>query len=190
VKTITSRQNPLVTEYRRLARRRHSAGGDILLDGVHLISEACAAGVPIRTAAVTRSALGRAEVADLMVRIGQRGGTVVGVSEDVLAAISPTEAPSGLVAIAEMTPQPLAAAMLRPPQLVFLLADVQDPGNTGAVVRSAEAAGATGVVCGGATADPFSWKALRGSMGSAFRLPVVSPADVEDAIAAARLQGS
>ena len=81
------------------------------------------------------------------------------------------------------------AVLARPPQLVFLAADVQDPGNTGAIVATAEAAGATGVVCGGASADPFGWKALRGSMGSAFRLPVAASADVEAAIAAARAAG-
>jgi TrmH family RNA methyltransferase len=69
--------------------------------------------------------------------------------------------------------------------LVIFALDVQDPGNVGAIVRVAEAGGATGVIACGATADPFSWKALRGSMGSALRLPVVierAPADtIEDA---------
>ena len=55
--------------------------------------------------------------------------------------------------------------------LVVVAVDVQDPGNLGALVRVAEAAGATGVVIAGASADPFGWKALRGSMGSALRLP-------------------
>ena len=60
--------------------------------------------------------------------------------------------------------------------LVVVAVDVQDPGNVGAIVRAAEAAGATGVIAAGASADPFGWKALRGAMGSAFRLPVVAPA--------------
>jgi len=114
---------------------------------------------------------------------------VVGVTGDILAAISPAKTPSGVVALAAITPQSLAAALMRAPQLVFLLADVQDPGNVGAAVRSAEAAGASGVVCCGATADPFSWKALRGSMGSAFRLPVARCADIHEVIAAAHLAG-
>ena len=54
---------------------------------------------------------------------------------------------------------------------------MQDPGNVGAIVRVAEAAGATGVVAAGASADPFGWKALRGSMGSALRLPIVAGVD-------------
>jgi len=64
--------------------------------------------------------------------------------------------------------------------------DVQEPGNVGAMVRAAEAFGATGVVCCGASADAFGWKALRGSMGSALRLPVVSGVSTADALAAMR----
>ena len=66
-----------------------------------------------------------------------------------------------------------------PPQLVVAAVDVQDPGNVGAIVRAAEACGATGVVCCGTSADPFGWKALRGSMGSALRLPVASGVPVD-----------
>ncbi len=61
---------------------------------------------------------------------------------------------------------------MRAPALVIGLVDVQDPGNAGSVIRSADALGATGVAMLGATADPAGWRALRGAMGSTFRLPV------------------
>ena len=67
--------------------------------------------------------------------------------------------------------------------------DVQDPGNVGAIVRVAEAGGATGVVAAGACADPFGWKALRGSMGSALRLPIGAAATAAAAVAEARRHG-
>ena len=67
--------------------------------------------------------------------------------------------------------------------------DVQDPGNVGAIVRAADAFGATGVLCLGASADPFGWKALRGSMGSALRLPVVRAKDARPALAVLRAHG-
>ena len=64
--------------------------------------------------------------------------------------------------------------MLTPaPALVLAAAGLQDPGNAGAIIRSAAAAGATGVVLDELSADPWGWKALRASMGSAFHLPVV-----------------
>jgi TrmH family RNA methyltransferase len=66
---------------------------------------------------------------------------------------------------------------------------VQDPGNLGAIVRVAEAAGATGVVAAGGSANPFGWKALRGSMGSALRLPIASEPAAENAVAEARRHG-
>jgi len=75
------------------------------------------------------------------------------------------------------------------PALVIGLVDVQDPGNVGSAIRSADALGATGLVAIGATADPSGWKVLRGSMGSAFRLPLAR-AELADAEAAARRSGS
>ena len=73
--------------------------------------------------------------------------------------------------------------------LVVTAIDVQDPGNLGAIVRVAEAAGATGFVAAGGSANPFGWKALRGSMGSALRLPIASELGAEEAVAAARAHG-
>ena len=73
--------------------------------------------------------------------------------------------------------------------MVLLLNQVQDPGNVGAIIRAAEACGATGVVAGEGTADPFGWKALRGAMGSTFRLPVASGQTLADAVGSARAAG-
>lgn len=70
-----------------------------------------------------------------------------------------------------------------------MLHDLQDPGNVGAIVRAAEACGATGIVCGQRTADPFGWKALRGSMGSSFRLPIAIKQPLDEALATARANG-
>jgi TrmH family RNA methyltransferase len=66
---------------------------------------------------------------------------------------------------------------------------VQDPGNLGALARVAEAGGATGLLVAGESADAFGWKALRGSMGSLLRLPVIVKGRGEEAVAAARAQG-
>ena len=60
----------------------------------------------------------------------------------------------------------------RAPQLVLLLDGIQDAGNVGAIIRAADGCGATGVITADGTADPFGWKALRGAMGSTFRLPM------------------
>ena len=75
------------------------------------------------------------------------------------------------------------------PALVVLATDIQDPGNAGAIIRSAEAGGATGVWLTGASADPWGWKALRAAMGSTFRLPVVRTDAATEAIETLREAG-
>jgi len=72
---------------------------------------------------------------------------------------------------------------------VIVLVGLQDPGNVGAIIRAADAAAATGVVACEGTADPYGWKALRGAMGSTFRVPVVPRQPAGLAVATARLHG-
>jgi TrmH family RNA methyltransferase len=81
--------------------------------------------------------------------------------------------PSGVIGIARRTLPSLTDALSAPHALVVVAHDVQDPGNVGGIMRTAEAAGATAFVATASTADPLGWKALRGSMGSALRLPIV-----------------
>jgi len=94
--------------------------------------------------------------------------------DPVFAAMSPVRTPSGLVAIATRHPSSASEVCSVPDALVLVAIDVQDPGNVGALVRTAEAGGMSGMFVTGASANPFSWKAIRGSMGSTLRLPVVT----------------
>jgi len=107
----------------------------------------------------------------------------------VLAAMSPVREPAGIVAIARCGPGSIDRVLASPPQLVVIVAAVQDPGNVGAIVRTAEACGATGVITTAGSANAFGWKALRGSMGSAFRMPIATQPSVLDAVRASRAAG-
>jgi TrmH family RNA methyltransferase len=95
---------------------------------------------------------------------------------------------SGIVALADRPANP-DGRIYTGRALVLIAVDVQDPGNLGAIIRVAEAAGATGVVAAGVSADPFGWKAVRGSMGSALRLPLSATPRVEPALDEARRAG-
>ncbi len=90
----------------------------------------------------------------------------------VMAAMSPVREPSGIVALAAAQPATLDEVVAATPALVVVLNGIQDAGNVGAIIRAADGCGATGVIAIEGTADPFGWKALRGAMGSTFRLPV------------------
>ncbi len=172
MRRISSRQNPVVARFRDAARGRGSVG-IVLLDGEHLVEEALDSGVPLDTVAFTeRSIDARAD--GLVDRVLRSGANAVRVPPAVMAAMSPVREPSGIVALAKMEAASLETVASRTPQLVALVAGVQDAGNVGAIVRAADGCAATGVIATEGTADPLGWKALRGSMGSAFRVPIAA----------------
>ena len=185
--TITSRQNPLVARFRDAARG--DADGVMLLDGAHLVRDAAAAGVALLVAAVTPAALENDELQALVSALGGQGVEVMLVSAPVMDAISPVRSSSAIVALAERPAASTAACYGGAAPLVVVAVDVQDPGNVGAIVRVAEAAGGTGFVAAAGSASPFGWKALRGSMGSALRLPVAAGVPVDEAVAIGRSHG-
>lgn len=179
---ISSRQNPIVRDFRNVASGK--IPDRVLLDGDHLIEEALTSGVSIEVAAFTDPV-----AADRFAgRVKNATSTLI-VTSAVLEALSPVQSPSGSVALAARPKTDLDRVFARAPQLILFLHDVQDPGNVGAIIRTAEACGSTGVVCSERTADPFSWKALRGSMGSAFRVPLAIKQPVARAMTVARENG-
>jgi TrmH family RNA methyltransferase len=190
MKTISSRQNPVVQTFRELARTPDPTGARLLLDGVHLVRDARAAGAEIEIAAVAASRMrGAGEEADLARQLDAEGTTVLSATDQAFAAMSPVRTPSGIVAIARRQPADADQICGRADALVLVAADVQDPGNLGSLLRAAEAGGATGALVCGASASPFSWKAVRGSMGSILRLPVGVGLTADDAIQCMRRHG-
>ena len=184
--TITSRQNPLVARFRTAARG--DVGGVMLLDGAHLVADAIAANVTFQLAAVTPASTEEPAIRPLVDALTRLGVEVITVSASVMDAVSPVKTPTGIVALAERAvadPDTLYAGTA----LVVVAVDVQDPGNLGAIIRVAEAAGASGCIAAGGSANPIGWKALRGSMGSALRLPIASELSAEDAVGDARRHG-
>ena len=190
MKRITSRHHPLVTTCRALARGRDASGDDrLLLDGPHLAAEALRTRLRIDTVAVTEAWLAGPEGQRLDAALRELDADLVSVSDSVMEAVSPVSTPAGIVMIAHRPSLGLDRVLDGPAPLVVIACDVQDPGNVGAILRASEAGGATGAIFCGASADPFGWKALRGSMGSALRLPVVARQSVTESLAAAHRAG-
>jgi TrmH family RNA methyltransferase len=185
VRRISSRQNIIVQEYRDAARGVDPAV--LLLDGVHLVADALAAGIGVRRVTAAAETADEREIAALLSTAEQRGADVIIATAPVMSAISPVRSPSAIVGLGHRPDRERLMFQHRQP-FVLIAADVQDPGNLGAIARVAEAAGASGLIAGGQSADPFSWKALRGSMGSALRLPI-SRRTLDVAIGEARRHG-
>ncbi|HTU70236.1 MAG TPA: RNA methyltransferase [Candidatus Baltobacteraceae bacterium] len=152
-------------------------------EGPTLLQEALRSHVPIEELYVTEPVLeGNALVREL----DERGVPVYVVDDRTLRKISDLETPTGLVAVARQQTSNVDALLKGP--LVLALADLNDPGNVGALVRSAQAFGASGVVHGNLGVDPYHPKVVRGAMGSIFRLPHAI-ASAGDFMAAARAAG-
>jgi TrmH family RNA methyltransferase len=184
---VTSRRNPIVARYRAAAHG--DLEGLLLLDGAHLVADALAAHVMLEHAVVAAEASAATEIQPLLAQLSARAVDTAIASSSVMAAVSPLRSPSAIVAIARRPEADMRRVYAGPAPLLLIANDVQDPGNMGAIVRVAEAAGASGVLAAGVSADPYGWKALRGSMGSALRLPVARVDDVERAAAEARING-
>ena len=182
--TITSRQNPLVARFRDAARG--DVGGPILLDGAHLVADAVGARLNFRLAVVTPASRETDDVRELLEVLSRLQVEVATVSAPVMDAISPVRSSSAIVALADRRAISDGQLYRGEAPLVVVAVDVQDPGNVGAIVRVAEAAGATGVIAAAASANPWGWKALRGSMGSALRLPTIHGVAADTAVADAR----
>ena len=179
---IRSRNNPLVQRLRALKEKgQRGAAGLALLEGGKLVAEALAAGVELLEAAASPRFGRLAHEQVLAAELVRRGVALRRVDGDILSALSELETSPGLLAIARR-PRFAEESLYRQTPLVVIAAGLQNPGNLGALLRSAEAAAATGAYLTEGTADPFSWKALRGSMGSAFRLPHVRGIPVHAAL--------
>jgi len=107
----------------------------------------------------------------------------------VFDVLSPVKSPSGIVAIAGRKGVTAEEICAQPGAFVLAAIDVQEPGNVGALIRAAEAGGVTGALICGVSASPFSWKALRGSMGSVLRLPIAADLTAHQAFTLMRKSG-
>jgi len=175
---IHSRSNALFRQLRAL-KTRSGADDPMLLEGIKLIEEALAAGVALVQVAASQR-LGRSQRGRALLSALDRGGIKPRLlDDDLLSSISQVESNQGVLALARR-PAFEEQELYRGCPLILVATAVQDPGNAGALLRVAEAAGATGAYLTAGSADPYSWKALRGAMGSAFRLPCVRSVDAAE----------
>ena len=191
---LSNPRSERVRAARRLAgRSARSRVGAFLVEGPQAVREAVAShahpGRPgaVRELFATPDAAARH--ADVLARAADRGIPVRGCTPQVLAALTDTATPQGLVAVCDLVDVPLGDALDRRPALVAVLAHVRDPGNAGTVIRAADAAGAGAVVLTDASVDPHNAKCVRATAGSLFHLDVVTGAPLPAAVAALRGAG-
>ncbi len=170
---LTSPSNPLLKEIRRAQDQGGlTTRGWLIAEGPHLVEETVRSGLHIACLIVA---------AGVSIPAAAQADRIIEVPEPVYRSISGTTAPQNIMALAE-PPQHGADAIYEGQgqrnALVLVLDGVQDPGNAGAIARSAEAFGASGLVFLEGTANPMNPKALRASAGSLFRIPFVHAVDL------------
>ncbi len=179
---ISSRDNPLLRQARSV--RDGKIDGLIFVEGLRLAEEALHSGLEIEAVIYSDEISEKARAARFLEAVALICSHMAAVSEKLLATVSYTKTPQGIILLAKQPESGNAKLEIsdgRPPLLVILHV-INNPVNVGAILRSAEAAGATGAITTANTADPFSAKSLRGAMGSAFRLPIWRGTTYSDAL--------
>jgi TrmH family RNA methyltransferase len=173
VETLTSDKNPLLRDVRKaVSRGSLTDEGFAVAESFHLLEEALAAGCEIQVV-ITAETVKPTVAAHVR---GLKRTRTVAVRDSVFAQIASTETTQGVIALVR-PPEWSLDQLLCGNALVVILDSVQDPGNAGAIVRAAEAFGATGVVFLKGSVSPHNPKAMRAAAGSVFRLPIVIAAD-------------
>ncbi len=188
---------------RRLASRRSVRVAEqcFVVEGVKVVREALAAGVDVESVYVDRTGPPPAGALDqLLAEAHSAGSRVFDLAPGVLSRVADTVTPQPVMAVVRQMDVPLEALHHRGAattdaapdaprapdegaELVVVCVDLRDPGNAGTVLRSAEAAGATGLVCCDGSVDLFNPKTVRASAGALFRLPVVAGGDPVEVLA-------
>lgn len=183
---ITGRHNAELKKARQV--RDCKLEGLLFAEGIRSVTELLGSTLETQQLFVASEAL-KTDAAQIIVqRAFDRGAEILELGGSLFASIADTASPQGIVAIAkrptggrEAIAEAFRSGVAAVPIVVYLW-EVNNPANLGTVVRTAEAAGAIGVACSPRSADAFSPKSLRGSMGSAFRFPVWQDAALGDVI--------
>lgn len=183
---IRSRDNRWLKMFRAALHSAQPEENRLGVEGPRIIGEALRAGLAIE--ALLASDTGERHLASLAAHAVPEI-PILRTSDRLFAGISATEAPQGIAALVRAPEHSFEDLLHGDVPLVVVLVGVQDPGNVGAILRSAEALGATGAIACPGTAHPLSPKALRASAGSALRFPVLSGITITIALAQLRVSG-
>ncbi|MBU9721182.1 MULTISPECIES: TrmH family RNA methyltransferase [Bacillaceae] len=178
MEVIESLQNTKVKSWKKLhTRKGREKAGQFLIEGVHLIEEALKAELPIKELLIEEEKETPHEWKVLNL-------SEVYVTKKVMKEVCETETPQGYAAICDL---PINKNILLEKGKFLFIDGVQDPGNLGAMIRTADAAGVDGVILGDGTVDLFNGKVLRSTQGSAFHVPV-QKMNLEEAVQLCRDQ--
>lgn len=173
VKEVTSLSNPIIKDIKGLSSKKdREETGTFMAEGLKLVIDALELGWNIRTLVYAKEAKSKPLVEKAALKTVASGGLVLEVTEKVLSSITRRDNPQMVVGIFDQQWKSLRDIKPESNQTFIALDRVRDPGNLGTVIRTADAAGASGVILVGDCTDPFSLETVRATMGSVFATPV------------------
>ncbi|WP_426231140.1 TrmH family RNA methyltransferase [Pararhizobium sp. DWP3-4] len=174
VKEVTSLANPIIKDIKALANKKErDETRSFIAEGLKLVIDALDLGWTIKTLVYAKAAKGKTQVEQVALKTVATGGLVLEVSEKVLSAITRRDNPQMVVGVFEQRYAHLRDMKPVVGETYVALDRVRDPGNLGTIIRTADAAGASGVILIGETTDPFSLETVRATMGSVFAMPLM-----------------
>ena len=168
---VTSNQNPVIKEIKALRERKFREEKRLFfIEGIRFVEEALNAGAGIELIMVSERLQGIKGGKKILEKAAAWKHKVVTVSDRLFREVSDTENPQGVLAVVKMMDYSLVD-VVRDNSLVLILDSLQDPGNMGTIIRTADAAGVTGIIISKGCVDIYNPKVLRSTMGSVFHVP-------------------
>ena len=175
IRQIVSQDNQYIKLTASLRQKKYrEETGLFVVEGARFVQEALESSWILEYAVVSEAHEGNERIRELATSFESRGCPILSVSSALYKKISDTETPQGILAVVRQQRESLEAVATMANKTLWLILDsLQDPGNVGTIIRTADAAGAAGVILAGECADLYAGKTTRATMGSLFHLPVI-----------------
>ena len=186
---LTSTENPKVKYFNSLrSNKPRKTSGKFLVEGLHLVSEAIQAGLLDRVI-YSDKILETSEGKNLIGKIISSGIPSEEANEKVIRHLSDVETPQGIIASVKPKIPDLGSLFEKADPLIIVACGIQDPGNLGTIIRTADAAGCSGIILSQGTVNPYNDKVIRASSGSIFHLNIVKIDDIIEVVSALKRRG-
>ncbi len=186
---LSSKDNKLIKNLHSLSDAKHRyKERTFLIEGVKMVEEALRDNLGVLTVIASPSLM-RHHGKGILKLAESRGVDVIWITERLMDTVTESKTPQPIIAVVQMRQYREEALIANSANLIIVAHQLQDPGNLGTIIRSAEAAGASGIAVSPRTVDPYNAKTVRASMGSILRLPVVSAGDLPAFLQECRQKG-
>ena len=170
-------------------RKERDRRGEFIAEGIRLTETAAAASWPLLFCLVTETALQDARVQAVVAVLERKKCPVCLVSMAAFKKASSTNTPQGILLVMKRQTVSLSSLQTKDSSFLVVMDKIQDPGNAGTIIRTADAAGCTGIIALEGTVDLFADKTVRSAMGSLFHLPIITRATCSELLSYMRENG-